>query len=229
MGLEVVHFPCVTIEPLISDKTREMLCQAEGMVLFTSSNAVRFAHQHRSFPWSGIHACAIGSATSRALATCNQPVHLIPDPPYNSESFVTLMEAMPAQPILIIKGCGGRELIRETLSDRGWSVRCIDVYKRVRPSVNASELDNIFKRGPFDLVSVSSNEILTNLMHLTHRWQHLLLDSQLVVNSERCATLARKLQFSKPALVASPAGDEGQLRSVQLWLGQGNRLYYNSP
>ena len=218
LGLHVTHLPCLIIEPLHSHKATAALVNVEGAVLFTSTNAVRHAHQLRPLPWPGVDTYAIGSATAQALTTLNQPPVIAPVKPYNSESFLDSLNDVSAQPLLIVKGLGGRSLIQQTLQNRGWTVASVDVYQRRQPNAEESDAASIFSDTAFDLISVSSDEMLISLLALGQPWHTKILKSQLIVNSNRCAQLAKQHGFIKPALVARPAGDEGQLQCLREWL-----------
>jgi uroporphyrinogen-III synthase len=69
-----------------------------------------------------------------------------------------------------------------------------------------------------NLVSITSNESLQNLKTLANEHWSSLIKLPLIVNSERTATLAKSMGFELPALVATSAGDQGQLEQVRLWL-----------
>ncbi|MBX2881906.1 MAG: uroporphyrinogen-III synthase [Granulosicoccus sp.] len=218
LGLKTVHCPCLVIEPIENTAAQLALHKARGAVLFTSVNAVYNAHKLRSLPWPGIRSYAIGPATAEALRDRQQVLDTDPEPPYNSESFLEICLNKSAEHLLIIKGSGGRNLIEQQLNQRGWQVSTIDVYCRRSP--NASEINAklLFSKEIYDLISISSDEGLTNLMELARPWRKQLLPAQLIVNSERSASLAQQLEFTNPALVANPAGDQGQLSCVRQWL-----------
>lgn len=117
--------------------------------------------------------------------------------------------------LLLIKGEGGRDLIERALGFMGVQISVVPVYRRVKPKVDATTLD----WASLDFVSVTSDEILCNLMDLAGtEYSPFLKQLPLVVNSQRCAALAEELGFTHPALVASPAGDTGQTLQLQTWL-----------
>lgn len=220
LGLDVVHMPCLIIEPLLMPGVTDILNEVKGPVLITSTNAVLHANQIKSFPWPQSQIHVIGKASARALADLNQPIAAEPLAPYNSESCLIHLLAKPAQSILIVKGAGGRTLIHDTLVGRGWDVQSVDVYQRRQPTIAEARAQQVFANGDFDLISVSSDEVLINLMALSESSQAQLLDTQLIVNSSRCARLAAQFGFSKPPMIAKSAGDEGQLRCIKQWLGR---------
>ena len=219
LGFDVVLLPCIAIEPVvISDNEIEQQRGAHNFTLFTSSNAVRYAHALAPLPWPDTKVHAIGAATARCLQSLGQTLHLTPQAPYSSEAYLQQLAAYDKQRLLIIKGIGGRELIPERLRDAGWIISCIDVYKRVCASHEAGYINQLFLEQQPDVICITSDEILTNLWQLCYEHHVVLRKIQLVVNSSRCATLARQMGFTKAPLIANPAGDAGQISCLQEWL-----------
>lgn len=186
-------------------------------MLFTSANAVRFAHQLCPLPWPDKQVHAIGTATEKALVKHQQTLARPPQPPFNSEAFLDQISDDRPGSLLIVKGLGGRDLIQSQLIDCGWQVSSVAVYERQLPVVSASTVDAVFDKTAPDIVSVSSNETLGNLWTLCQQHTSRLKLIPLVVNSERCAQFAKELGFQRTTLVANPAGDEGQLACLAQW------------
>lgn len=223
LGLTVSHIPCLAIQALADAPLQSRLEEDADIVLFTSQNAVLQAHSRIALPWPGFRVHAIGQATAQTLATIGQSVELMPVSPYNSESYLAQIEAMPAQRLLIIKGEGGRTHIAKHLHLRNWTVSSVDVYRRVLPTVSRQHVADVFTHPLPDVVSVGSNETLLNLMKLVEPYREVLLNIPLLVNSVRCRELAATLGFAHEPMVAVPAGDSGQLRKLQAWLKTGQR------
>lgn len=220
LGLQVVHLPCLTIEPLTNKRPHAELFKHCDAVLFTSKNAVIYAHMQWPLPWPGTRVHAIGPATTAALIAMGQPVELTPGPPFNSESYLHKLEALQPQRLLIIKGAGGRNLIASRLPRLGWTVQCLDVYQRRLPAICPKTVETLIRESPPDIISSTSNEALINLQALTRNHWQKMSKLPLIVNSERAATLAKSMGFEQPAMVASRAGDDGQLEQVKRWVRQ---------
>jgi len=220
LGLRVSHLPCLAIEPLFHDELSADSLKQIDSVLFTSKNAVLNAHRLWPLPWSGLEANAIGPATNDALANLDQIINLTPKPPFTSESHLRQLVDLPAQKLLIVKGVGGRTLISDILSELGWAVKTVEVYKRSIPAMTQESIDEKIQDPSPDLISITSNEALQNLEILAKDQWDTLRKLPLVVNSKRCATLAQSMGFELPALVAENAGDEGQLEQIKLWMSR---------
>lgn len=220
-GFDTLSLPCIDILPVASDLSLDDVKQAD-LIIFTSRNAVDFANTLLPLPWKNANVYAIGRATERALTKAGQPVVTAPLEPYNSEAFITWYETQ-AKPnnVLIVKGVGGRDQIETRLQSDNVSVNVKAVYKRVTPVVSDAERHRIFCETPPHVVSVTSDDVLRNLVNLAGpEYAHVLHGTYLVVNSERCANLAVRLGFDHKPRVASPPGDEGQLTAISALLNE---------
>ena len=112
--------------------------------------------------------------------------------------------------IVIFRGEGGRELLRNTLQARGAEVCCADMYQR-RPPAATRLLDHYLAES--DIIAVSSNEGLQNLYELVTN-KESLSRHVLVVPGERAFTLATALGFDK-IFVAENATDEACLNALK--------------
>lgn len=218
LGLSVSHLPCLEIEALHSATLEVDPATTCDSVLFTSVNAVREAHRQRPLPWPGLAVYAIGAATGKALQQLQQTLAIPPLSPFNSESFLAQMATLQPGKMLLVKGCGGRGLLAPGLLDLGWQVLSAEVYRRRLPAIPATEIAQLLERQPPDLISITSNESLQNLVTLAASHLPQLRALPLVVNSARAAELARELGFTQPALIAVPPGDQGQLACIRDWL-----------
>lgn len=185
------------------------------IVLFTSANAVHFAHALRPLPWHGVDVHAIGAATGRALQRLDQPLSLIPRAPFNSETYLDQLSTHPPARLLLIKGVGGRDLISSHLRAAAWQITELNLYRRELPVTSMHLIAEIFESNRLDLISITSNESLDNLVTLASIHLPKLLQLPLVVNSQRAVAKAKQIGFLKPPLVACPPGDEGQIAAIK--------------
>lgn len=218
MGLSVSHLPCLAIEPVADAGLQSDPAEQHDSVLFTSVNAVRQAHRQRPLPWTGLAVYAIGSATGQALQGYGQTLATLPDSPYDSESFLAQIGTCTPGSLLLVKGCGGRGVLAPGLRTLGWRVDSANVYRRRLPDIPEARVARIFEQQPPDLISITSNECLQNLMTLCANHLPRIRPLPLVVNSGRAAELARDLGFEQPPLIATPPGDQGQLQCIARWL-----------
>src|SRR5690606_26730779 len=140
------------------------------LIVFASVNAVAHgAHLIDKSPTARI--AAIGKATAAALAEASLPADIVPETGFTSEALLAHPDfTLPDNArVLIVRGSGGREMLRETLTARGLVVETLDVYRRVRPEIDAATRDAIEARWAsegIDVVTVTSVETLHNLIAL---------------------------------------------------------------
>jgi len=183
---------------------------------------VEFAHATNPLPWNNASVYAIGRATERVLSKLGQALTHPPVEPYNSEAFLDWYKTQePIKSALIISGMGGRDLIETQLKASGVDVLIRSVYKRVIPVVSDAERQRVFVETPPDIISITSDDVLRNLVNIAGpAYASVLHSTQLVVNSERSADMAARLKFDHRAIVAYPPGDVGQLAAILDCVGE---------
>ena len=90
-----------------------------------------------------------------------------------------------------MRGEGGRELIAETLRQRGVTVDYLELYRRVRPQYPAGTLTRLIEQEHLNALLVSSAQGLDNLCQLAAGAWAELARLPLLVPSPRVAELAR--------------------------------------
>lgn len=215
-GLDTITLPCIDILPVECDLNKNHVDQSR-LIFFTSRNAVEFAHNILPLPWAGARVYAIGRATERVLGKLGQELVHPPVEPYTSEAFLQWYNTQtPIDSALIIKGMGGRDLIESHLQSNGAKVIVKPVYKRVMPVVSDAERRRIFVDTPAHIISITSDDVLRNLVNIAGPdYANILHATQLVVNSERCAEMAVRLGFDLSPKVAHPPGDVGQMAAIK--------------
>jgi len=163
------------------------------LLIFVSSNAVRYAFPllPDNMPLEQPIA-AIGKATAQALEDVGLDATLQPKDSMDSEGLLALsqLQDVSGQRIIIIRGNGGRETLKQTLELRGASVSYVEVYRRQLPKRNPS---NLIRSWPqmVETVIATSNNILDNLFTLLgEEGSALLQQTPLLVVSQRMAEYA---------------------------------------
>jgi uroporphyrinogen-III synthase len=187
------------------------------LLVFVSANAVQYA-----FPLLpdqlplDIAVAAIGEATARALDNVGLPATLTPSR-MDSEGMLALpeLQAIRGQRAFILRGNGGRELLAETLHERGAEVIQVEVYRRQLPQ-RVAGVRNLLDNWPqlVDVVIATSATILDNLFALLgDAGTARLRETPLIVVSQRLAThaLTRGCQTVRVAASARDADMLGAL------------------
>lgn len=216
-GGEAIAFPVMTIERIAVTSPAGPF----DAIIFTSANAVQHGQPH--MPYGTTRVAAIGNATAKALQSADVVVDLIAPPPHTSESLLAMPEFsdVAGKRILIVRGAGGRDVLRTTLSERGAIVELLDVYRRVALKPADAELAALEERwhsGGVDVVTLTSVDILECLLAaLTARGRDLLLHTPFVAVSERIAAAARVQGLAGHCMLARAADDDSIVGAIAQW------------
>ncbi|MCB1756241.1 MAG: uroporphyrinogen-III synthase [Gammaproteobacteria bacterium] len=224
-GAIPIAFPLIEISGPddVEAATRQLAQLSQSaIIIFVSPNAVSFANRLQPLPWTKVLArfAAIGDATARSLLHYGQGVDIVPVNKLTSEELLALPDFADVRnkTISVIGGDIGRSTIQDELTKRGARVEKIIVYRNRTPTYTITEQTNIFVGSKPHVVCITSNQgilNLTEIMDVSFREQ--LLNTPLIVNSERCSKLARSLGFNSGIVVASKPGDQGQLDALRRW------------
>jgi len=189
-----VRFPAIEIlGPVDKHAARAELGGASraDVLIFVSANAAQYAFPllPEQLPLD-IGIAAVGSATARALTGNGLEPTLVPQR-MDSEGLLALpaLHEVTGQTIYILRGNGGRELLAETLRERGAQVHQVEVYRRELPQRRAAAANLV--RGWEHLVQVvvaTSNAIVDNLFTLLgEEGAEHLRTTPIIVVSQRMA------------------------------------------
>lgn len=215
-----IVFPTVAIDY----KTVDLQTLPEyDIAIFTSPNAVWGVQKiinESTVAWpSRLQVVAIGTGTAHALNKVGIDVAFIPLQ-FNSEGLLALpfLQTVQQRNIILFRGEGGRELIGNALRERGAKVREAIVYQRVLPAVEIKDHLSDWQKKGLDIIVVTSNSSLQNLITLVgpsaRDW---LLQIPLVVMSKRIADFAHNIGFVKRPFVVDNADDEAIVRALLIY------------
>jgi uroporphyrinogen-III synthase len=208
--------------PADAESARRQLAAAGAgeCVIFVSRNAVEFAA--RLAPdLRGLLAeraiFAAGAGTRRDLSRLGVQSTAPPPGTEGAEGLLGLEAlgepAVSGRQVLIVRGEGGRELLRTELARRGAQVRYAEVYSRRCPG--ASLLNEVWRHARPDIMVTTSNQGLENLVAMTDSGlRGDLFGTPLLVTSERARARAVELGFRGRIVCAPAADDAGLLGSL---------------
>ena len=226
-GGEPIVFPVLEILDL--DDTRALVAAADrlheyDLAVFISPNAVDKALNvigaRRAWP-PGLRAATIGRASERALARYGVADVIAPSGRFDSEALLALPQLADVQGwrVVVFRGDGGRELLGDTLRQRGATVDYIECYRRVRPNADVEPLLKRWGRGEIDAVTVSSSEGLRNLYDMLGKLgQAWLKRTPLLAPHARIVENARALGCER--VIETGPADEGLCAGLVAFLGQ---------
>ena len=188
-----------------------------NLAIFISPNAVQYGMAAirevlGSIP-ENMKIATIGMGSAKALRELGIMDVLVPDERYDSEGLLDQLQHVAGWRVMIFRGDGGRELLGDTLKQRGASVEYVACYRRSKPGQ-----DLVLDAHP-DAMTVTSSEALGYLWQMLDvKSQPALRDTPLFVPHPRIAELARRQGWVHVHLTG--AGDEGLLSALQDWAGK---------
>jgi uroporphyrinogen-III synthase len=201
-GGRAILVPAIEIEDLPPPPALEALESFDLAIFISPTAANKVMARLTAWP-RGLRAAAIGGGTRRALERHGIAKVISPRAGADSEALLEELQDVPGKRIVIFRGEGGRELLGETLRQRGARVEYAECYRRKRPA-RASNREKL------DAVTVSSAQGLANLFEMLD--PAMLRSKPLFVPHPRIAEEARA-RGVREVLVAGP-GDEQMLAAL---------------
>jgi uroporphyrinogen-III synthase len=220
-GHQALLFPTLRIEALKSAPLKERY----DVVIFISANAVEYGlealssldHRHDQI-------LAVGAATAKKLSDHGFKVDAFPQTKASSESLLAMPEVkgLSDKDVLIFRGKGGRETLREGLGKNN-IVEYIEVYERTQCKVVPLHQASLtqFLQSDQGVITITSVENLSTLMSMVEQMDIKALQSikqyPLVVLSDRIKTYAQSVGFHK-VQVALQTNDDGLMQAIEFIL-----------
>jgi uroporphyrinogen-III synthase len=212
-GAVPLAFPTLAIEPrTLTPQDRQKILDLDQYraVICVSPNAARLGLDALADYWPQWPVrqlwFAVGPATGAAMQGWGLPV-TVAQQGATSETLLDdpQLQRVAGERILILRGEGGREILADTLRERGARVDYLELYRRVPPAIDPAPLWAALDRQPSPILTVTSGDGLRNLMAVADKHLNRLRQCPLVVISGRLAEFARQQGFSMVWLAASPA------------------------
>lgn len=183
IGVKTIYFPTLLIKPIEIDchVSRDLISTAD-VVIFISASAVHYAYDAGLLNNLGYAEIAvIGEATAAALKKSGIKINIFPQE-FNSEGLLLQdsLQNVKSKKIVIIRGQGGRDLLENTLKERGAMVNYLEVYKREKPDseITKTILDSV------EIILITSQEAFKNLLLMTpSSLKSLLMTKEMLVSS----------------------------------------------
>ena len=215
-----VLFPLLDISPVEDSRALEeqisRLPEFE-LAIFISPNAVRYGlaaiKAVGPLPPS-LRIATVGQGSAKALREAGITDVIAPTERFDSEGLLALpeLQRVTGWHVMIFRGDGGRELLGNTLRERGAVVEYAACYRRSQPPQDSIELVHAAPGA----ITVTSSEALGYLWQmLDTEAQAVLRDVPLFVPHERIAELARQQGWSRVLLTGS--GDDGLMAALVEW------------
>jgi len=213
VGAHSILFPLIEIAPpndltLVKEQLANL--SAYDVVIFVSANAVEQSfHWVKSSILKNIKVATTGKKTAEALQRKEIAIEFCPEKIFNSEALLAMPDFKAFcvdKKIAIIRGEGGRNLLRDELLQTAASVDYINVYQRQCPQNSLSVLEGKAQQGELDIILLTSGTSVENFFSLVknEKWIDQLI---LLLGSPR---MQKKIpeSFQGKLLVAEDPSDE---------------------
>lgn len=170
--INIINKPFIEIEPIINNPKNKAVIKILTKfkkIIFISSNAAHcfksILQQHKILLSSNTEIFSIGPTTSKVLSSfCSQPV-LIPSDNFDSKSLLKhqSLKVVNNEDILVVRGEGGKELIKDQLERRGAKIFYMECYRR---KLLDMDVNNIYKLSMKDnlFILITSTEIAKHFL-----------------------------------------------------------------
>lgn len=231
-GWNAIRFPTleiVAVEKNLIKLPFETIEQYQWLI-FISVNAVNFAlgtNDGKIEVFRNIAIAAVGKATEKALQTAGLPVQLVPETHFNTEGLLATkeMNQVKGKSCLIVRGKGGREILANSLRERGAKVDYLEVYTREKPVCSDLRVIDMLEQNKLDAITITSGDALKNLWVMVgEQLQDKLVTVPLIVISNRIKGLAEKYKFKCIAVTENPE-DTAIIKTAIMSLGQVPETY----
>lgn len=202
-GAEVRILPLMAREPLPeTPEQRSVLQELDNFthVIAVSPYAARRLLEEADTWWPqlpvGLHWYGVGAGTAAELGRHGLRPRR-PSDGWTSEALLALpsLQNLNNDRVLLARGEHGRELIRQTLEERGARVTVLPLYRRFCPYYPSEIIDDLFNRFCPEVIVALSGETLNNLVKTDPDALPALHQALLVVPAERVAEQARQAGF----------------------------------
>jgi uroporphyrinogen-III synthase len=220
LGGQPLLFPLLEIAAVSDDRVlrgqMSRLKQAD-LAIFISPNAVRYgmaAIRASGAVPAALKIASVGQGSAKALRELGIEHIIAPTGRFDSESLLMLPELqnVAGKRVMIFRGDGGRELLGDTLRERGAQVEYVTCYLRSKPAVDVNALLNILPHA----MTVTSSEALNHLRDLLNEAQRqIVYATTLFVPHQRIAEAARQLGWQQ--VIVTESGDDGMMSGLIAW------------
>lgn len=219
-GGKALHYPMLALQATPSDPSiahaNEHLSHYDKLI-FISANAVDFGLavlDQQALNASQAQLACVGQQTANALAQQGYDNILHPVQDFSSEGLLRLsaFQDVKTQRILIVRGKGGKEQLKQVLEQRGAEVDYLECYQRLLPAIDYAPLRQSIREQAIDVISCSSNQALDNLLLAAP--EPLLYNIAFLPISAAMATKAKTAGFNHVINTAINASDGAILEAL---------------
>ena len=218
LGAKPLIFPSIVIlPPRDRGPLDTVLSQLSSYsyAVFVSANAVEYGVGDPAAWPKQLIAFAPGPGTAAALSAVGVANVRLPKTTMDSDGLLALPEFgdVAGKNVVIFRGSGGRDVLRDALLARGARVVQVDCYRRSRPTTSPDGLIEAWRERRVDAVTITSGEGLVNLWSLLDaQGRGYLVATPTFVPHPRIAEQARGVGLAR--VIVTPSADQGLIASL---------------
>lgn len=212
-------FPCLEIQPPADpaqlDNILGRLDEFDFAIFVSPTAAARTFARLAGRAWpSSLKAAAVGQGTARALHGHGITDVIAPPGQADSEALLALpdLQAVAGKRVVIFRGEDGRELMAQTLAQRGASLEYAQCYRRAKPNADITPLLREHEQQTFAAIVLTSRESLANLREMLGSAWDSFKGIPTFVPHARIAEAAR--QQGMDCVVITTDGDAGTMQAM---------------
>ena len=208
-GAKVLSLPLIEIRALndaqaiqdLKDKVLQLDCYQS--LIFVSNNAVSFGGEVINNYWPQfplkVDVIAAGPTTAEAASERFACEVIQSSSGMTSEDILRLpqLQDVSEKKIGIVRGQGGRELLADTLRERGAIVDYLEAYSRTPIDYTSADFCNRLLEAGVNVLTVNSGESLDRLTHLLVDNRKKLQQLNLLVPSQRVGRQAENAGYQQ--------------------------------
>jgi uroporphyrinogen III methyltransferase/synthase len=215
-GCHAVLFPTIAFLPPDQPQAMQKIISELGQfdwLIFISPQAVNATSAMLKQHWPNwpaqLKIAAVGAGTATVLAEENFADVIHPAEQWNSEGLLALpdLQNLKGKKVALVRGEGGRELLADTLAERGAEVTPLIAYRRALPTTSANNILKLVAKKTIAAIVCTSADGLQNLTLLLAAQRQQLTAVPLIVISQRMQDLAEELGFSQILLAKNASHD----------------------
>jgi uroporphyrinogen-III synthase len=231
-GAEVILFPLIEISPPqdlpLAKQKLSKLTECD-LLIFISPNAV-----DECLKWldkeslQGMTIASVGAKTTAQLLMHGIEASISPKKNYNSEALLALAEIQnlgetasgKPHKVVILRGEGGRDFLKESLENQGCEVEYIELYRRTCPQDSLERLKSRALSHQLDMILITSGTSIEHLFALQaqNKGNDWLNSAPLLVGSERIKQQVLRCTSHHGALLSTVnPSDENLYQKLLEW------------
>ena len=230
-GADVHPLPVMVVKPLpLTSALRDQLLALPSgdKVIAVSANAATLALRHLAA--LGVEDCrpvqwfAVGASSAEPLLDAGLSVSYPEDDP-SSEGLLALspLQEVAGQRIVILRGEGGKDVLRQGLERRGARVSYCEMYRREQTLDNQPDILRLLATGAVDVVVAHSAEVLRCFLALPGLATPPALSRlTALVTSVPAALMAQQAGFGR-VVRADSAMPGSMVEALRCWYTQSDK------